>query len=239
VATIKSVDGLLVVHDGPVLTATLDAPGGNQMTASMCDALTDVLQDPPSGAHVLVLQAAGHAFCLGRERTAVGAEALPAEVARLVELNDQFTRTRLVTVARVQGDAAGFGAGLAALADLAVAVESADFWFPEVSLGLAPTLVLAWLGQMIGRREAFWLTATGEHVSARRALELGLLNEVVADPGALDQAVERRVAALLAAPARVHAEIKTMLRSAASLSPDQANELAADRLVIGSLRLAN
>jgi len=125
------------------------------------------------------------------------------------------------------------------LADLAVAVESADFWFPEVSLGLAPTLVLAWLGRMIGRREAFWLTATGEHVSARRALELGLLNEVVADPGALDQAVERRVAALLAAPARVHAEIKTMLRSAASLSPDQANELAADRLVIGSLRLAN
>ena len=183
-------------------------------------------------------EARGTSFCLGRERSAASSQTLPLEVARLVEVNTCLARTRLVTVASVQGDAAGFGAGLAALADVAVAVATAEFWFPEVGLGLAPTLVLAWLGRMVGRREAFWLTATGEHISAARAQQLGLLNEVVADEDALDQAVQLRVQALLSAPMRVHAEIRSMLRSAAELSLEQANELAAERLVLGSLRLA-
>ena len=237
-ALTHSVDGLRLRQDGPLLTATLDAPGGNQMTAAMCDALIAILSDPPADAHVLLLEARGSAFCLGRERSAASSQTLPLEVARLVEVNSSLARTRLVTVARVHGDAAGFGAGLAALADVAVAVEGAEIWFPEVGLGLAPTLVLAWLGRMVGRREAFWLTATGEHISAARAGQLGLLNEVVADENALDQAVQRRVQTLLSAPMRVHAEIRSMLRSAAELSFEQANELAAERLVIGSLRLA-
>lgn len=232
------VAGLRLRAQGPLLVATLEAPGGNQMTAAMCEALVAVLREPPEDAHVLLLEARGEAFCLGRERSAATPEALPAEVARLVEVNSALAGTRLVTVARVQGDAAGFGAGLAALADVAIAVETASFWFPEIALGLAPTLVLAWLGRMVGRREAFWLTATGEHFSAARAVQLGMLNEVVADLPALDRAVERRIELLLGQPGRVHSEIRAMLRSATSLSPDQANELAADRLVIGSLRLS-
>ena len=36
------------------------------------------------------------------------------------------------------------------------------FYFPEVGIGLAPALVLAWLPRLIGERQAFWLTATGE-----------------------------------------------------------------------------
>jgi enoyl-CoA hydratase/carnithine racemase len=144
-----------------------------------------------------------------------------------------------VTIAEVHGDAAGFGAGLVALADVSVAVASAGFWFPEVGLGLAPTLVLAWLERAVGRREAFWLSATGERISATRAQQLGLLNDVVPDQRALSDVIEQRVGALLPRSPRVHAEIKSMLRAASGLNPEQANELAASRLVVGSLRLGH
>ena len=236
-AILTSVDGLVIDARGPVLSATLAAPNGNQVSPVMADALIEVLTAPPTDAHVLVLRAVGEAFCLGRDRAATGPGALSVEVDRLVRLNQALVTTSLVTIAEVHGDAAGFGAGLAALADVSVATESARFWFPEIGIGLAPTLVLAWLERMVGRREAFWLTATGERVPAVRALQLGLLNEVVTDQKALSDAVERRVAELVAHPRRVHAEIKSMLRAASALSPEQAGQLAASRLVVGSLRL--
>lgn len=232
------VDGLTFDVDGPVLTVELDAADGNLMTLDMCDALAQVLREPPDGVHVLVLRAAGEHFCLGRERTAATPDDLPVEVARLVAVNDALATTRLVTVARVHGDAGGFGVGLAALCDVAVATRTARLNFPEVRINLAPALVLAWLPRMVGRREAFWLTATGDAVSGDEAVRIGLLNEVVDGVDALDAAVDRRVETLVRAQPRVHTEIRRMLQSVESLTPAQAYELASDRLVLGSMRRA-
>ena len=106
----------------------------------------------------------------------------------------------LVTIAEVHGDAAGFGVGLIAACDVAVAVSDAHFWFPEVGIDLAPALVLAWLPRVVGERQAFWLTATGERVAAARAQELGLVNEVVSGAGRAVQG-GRRAASLRCAPA--------------------------------------
>lgn len=229
-------EGLSFALDGAVLTVLIDAPDGNLMTMDMCDALAAVLREPPDGVHVLVLTAAGEHFCLGRERTAATPDDLPLEVARLVAVNEALAATTLVTVARVHGDAGGFGVGLAALCDVAVATRAARLYFPEVRIDLAPALVLAWLPALVGRREAFWLTATGESVAGDEAVRIGLLNEVVDDVTGLDDAVSRRVQSLLRGKPRVHHEIRRMLRSVESLTPGQAYELATDRLVLGSMR---
>jgi enoyl-CoA hydratase/carnithine racemase len=173
---------------------------------------------------------------MGRERTAATPDDLPEEVRRLVAVNEALASTTLVTVARVQGDAAGFGVGLAALCDVAVATRGARLTFPEVRINLAPALVLAWLPHMVGRRAAFWLTASGAPVSGDDAVRIGLLNEVVDDTDALDSAIADKVEALLAGEHRVHNEIRSMLRSVESLSERQSYELARDRLVLGSLR---
>lgn len=228
-------DGMVVDVAGPVLTVELDRAPGNLFTGSMCQALAEVLEAPPEGAHVLHLRARGPAFCLGRERTASTAADLPAEVDRLVRLTRALETTALVTVAEVHGDAAGFGVGLAALADVAVAAAPATFRFPEVELDLAPALVLAWLPRVVGRRAAFWLTATGEPVDAAGAAELGLVGEVVA-PAELAAVVAGRIAALRRHSPRVHREIRSLLRTVADLGVDQAYAVAADRLVLGSLR---
>ncbi|MEN3270198.1 enoyl-CoA hydratase/isomerase family protein [Pseudonocardia sp.] len=219
-----------------VLEVELDNGPDNLLTIGMCRELTELLLRPPAGAHVLRLWANGSAFCLGRERAGTNPEELRAETKVLAGLQRALRTTPLVTIAEVQGDAAGFGVGLLAACDVAVAVADARFWFPEVGIGLAPALVLAWLPRVVGERQAFWLTATGEKIPAARALELGLLNGVVGSAEELRKDVDERVALLRAGNPRVHAEIRDMLRAFGAVGDDQALDMSIDRLVVGSLR---
>jgi methylglutaconyl-CoA hydratase len=228
--------GLAVNADGAVLTVRLERPPGNLLTTAMCQELTALLRDPPDGAHVLHLTAEGESFCLGRDRAAGDPDGLRAEVGALVALNRALDATRLVTVAEVSGDAAGFGAGLAALCRIAVAAPSVRLWFPEVEVGLAPTVVLTWLPRRVGRRLAFDLTATGRRLTAAEAAQAGLLTAVAPGDAALPGAVAERIAALTRHPARVHAEIAAFIDAAADLTTDAAYELATDRLVLSGLR---
>jgi enoyl-CoA hydratase/carnithine racemase len=225
------------VSDG-VVVAELDRGPENLWTLDDLRELTALLADPPEGAHVLRVRSVGEAFCLGRERggTSSAPGVVRGEAQTLVDVTRAFRRTRLVTVAEVQGDAAGFGAGVVAACDVAVAVTDARFYFPEVGIGLAPALVLAWLPRVIGERQAFWLTATGERVPAARALELGLLTGVVASAEELAKDVDERVALLRSGSPRVHADIKDMLRAFAAVGEDPALDMSIDRLVVGSLR---
>jgi methylglutaconyl-CoA hydratase len=225
------------VTDG-VLVVELDRGPENLWTLADLRELVGVLQNPPEGAHVLRLRAVGEAFCLGRER---GAPSAPPGVVRgeaetLVAVTRAMRRTRLVTVAEVQGDAAGFGVGLLAACDVAVAAADARFSFPEVGIGLAPALVLAWLPRLVGEREAFWLTATGEKISAERAKEIGLLNAVAGSAEELAKDVDERIGALRSRSPRVHADIRDMLRAFGAVGEDQALDMSIDRLVVGSLR---
>lgn len=219
-----------------VVTVELDRPPGNLFTVELCRRLVRLLEEPPADAHVLRIRAAGDAFCLGREREGSTPAELREEVGVLVALTRALRRTRLVTVAEVQGDAAGFGVGVVAACNVAVAVEDARFSFPEVTIGLAPALVLAWLPRVVGEREAFWLTASGEAVAAGRALELGLLNGVVATAEELAKDVDDRVAMLRSHSPRVHSDIKEMLRLFAGASDDDVLDVSIDRLVVGSMR---
>lgn len=219
-----------------VIDVELDRAPDNLMTMAMCAELTDLLMRPPADAHILRLRAAGPVFCLGRERAGTTPGDLRSESGVLAGLHRALRHTALVTVAQVNGDAAGFGVGVVAACDVTVASANARFWFPEVGIGLAPTLVLAWLPKVVGERTAFWLTASGEKIPAERARELGLLNAVMPDHAALISDVDSRVATLSAYPARVHAEIKEMLLAGRAADEDLALTMSVDRLVVGSLR---
>jgi methylglutaconyl-CoA hydratase len=224
------------VTDG-VVVAELDRGPENLWTLADLRELTALLTDPPEGAHVLRVRSVGDAFCLGRERggTSTAPGVVRGEAETLVAVTRAFRSSRLVTVAEVQGDAAGFGVGVLAACDVAVAVADARFSFPEVGIGLAPALVLAWLPRRIGERHAFWLTATGEKITAGRAAELGLLNGFVGSAEELRK-VDERIALLRSRSPRVHADIRDMLRAFGAVGDDQALDMSIDRLVVGSLR---
>ncbi|MBO0808440.1 MAG: enoyl-CoA hydratase/isomerase family protein [Actinobacteria bacterium] len=219
---------------GAVVSVEIARPPGNLFTLEMCRQLTGVLRSPPPGTRALLLTAAGPAFCLGRERGA----RLPAEVhamtSALAELNAAVVSSSLAVVAQVSGDAAGYGVGLAALADVTLAAETARFWFPEAEAGLSPALVLTWLPALLGRRLAFWLTATGLPLSAAEAERAGLINRAV-PPDALPAAAADAVGVLLRQPAEVCGEIKRDLAAFSAPGLGEAADRAVDRLTLRSL----
>jgi enoyl-CoA hydratase/carnithine racemase len=200
----------------------------------MCRELTGVLLRPSREARALLLTAAGPSFCLGRERTALTPEDVYEMTQELADLNAALINSKLIVVAQVSGDAAGFGVGLAALADVSIASTSARFWFPEAEAGLAPALVLTWLPAAVGRRLAFWLTATGQPLDAGQAQRGGLINQVV-PPERLPEATSEAIELLLRPPSTVSAEIKKDLAAFAALRIGEASDHAVDRLVLRSL----
>jgi len=228
------VKGLNLSQDGALLRVELDNGPGNEFTQEMCFGLTDILANPPASASVLVLTAVGDAFCTGRDRSARLPGEMRSMALALAEANIALLATRLTVVAKVEGDAAGFGVGLVGLADVAIVADGSRFWFPEVRDGLSPALVLAWLPYVVGRRKAFWMTASGEEIDAVEACRIGLATEVV--PSALlDERTNSIVKTLMLAPSSVCAEIKSDLPSHERLAIITDSRAAADRLVLRTL----
>lgn len=228
------INGLNVIQDGNLLRVELDNGAGNEFSQEMCLGLTELLLNPPTSASVLLFTAVGDSFCTGRDRSARLPGEMRAMASALAEANIALLTTRLVVVAKVAGDAAGFGVGLAGLADVAIATDGSKFWFPEVRDGLSPALVLAWLPYVVGRRKAFWMTVSGEEIDAIEAREIGLITEVV-PPQLIDDRTDAIVEMLILAPQSVCAEIKSDLPSQERLAIIADSRASADRLALRTL----
>ena len=101
------------------------------------------------------------------------------------------------TIARVQGAAFGGAVGLVSCCDMAVAASAASFSLSEVKIGLVPATISPYVIAAIGQRAARRYFVTAERFDAHRALQLGLVNEVV-DAEQLDQEIDRLINTLLA-----------------------------------------
>jgi len=134
-------------------------------------------------------------------------------------------------IARVNGFALGGGFEMVLGCDIVVASEKASFGLPEPRVGrLALDGGIALLTRRIPHVQAMGLLLTGRRINAEEALRFGLVNEVAA-PEALDAAVERWVADILAcAPLSIRA-IKQMVRMGADMSPQQAQRLRSPVLI--------
>jgi methylglutaconyl-CoA hydratase len=95
-------------------------------------------------------------------------------------------------IGRINGHALGGGTGLAAVCDIAIAVEEARFGFTEVVLGLAPAVISPYVVRKVGRSFARAVFVTGERFDAARAQQAGLVHQVVSAAD-LDAAVATAV----------------------------------------------
>ncbi|MBS1142933.1 MAG: Enoyl-CoA hydratase/isomerase [Proteobacteria bacterium] len=100
------------------------------------------------------------------------------------------------TIARVQGAALGGGTGLTAACDMAIASSDAVFSTSEVKFGIIPSAISPYVLRAIGPRHALRYFQSAERISAARALEIGLVGEVVAHEE-LDACIGKLVDALL------------------------------------------
>jgi crotonobetainyl-CoA hydratase len=134
-------------------------------------------------------------------------------------------------IARVNGYALGGGFEMVLGCDIVVACDDASFGLPEPRVGRMPLDGgMTLLQRQIPYRLAMGMLLTGERISARRALEIGLVNEVVPRTE-LDAAVTRWVENILAcAPLSVQA-IKQVVRLTGSMPAAQAQALRLPALV--------
>lgn len=232
------VEGLSFRVEGESLHAIVARGEANsfstQMTRSLAEAAVLGAADPR--LRFLRIQARGDAFCLGRDREGETPDELREVAAGIVNLLRALRETSLIVSCEVGGDAAGFGVGLVAAADVAIASGRARFWFPELEAGLPPTVVLSWLARMLPRKRAFELVATGRRMAADEALRHGLLTEVV-PPDAVGLAAERWVGWLTGLDDLALRDVKAFLDRAISAGDRELGQSAAELLALGSLRL--
>lgn len=131
-------------------------------------------------------------------------------------------RTDKAFLAALNGPAAGVGLAFALTCDLAIAADDAVVVPAFGKLGLVPEVGTSWaLTRALGYRRAFAYYVAGEHIGAQRALELGLVNEVV-PAGELMETAMRWCDRIADLPRHALPIAKPLLRGAADCSWEQA-----------------
>jgi enoyl-CoA hydratase/carnithine racemase len=194
------------VDERGVITLTLNRPQAfnalsQDMLAALAAEFEAIARD--ASARVVVLGAAGRAFCAGHDLKEMRAEPSLAYYERLFAQCSQtmlaIQRLAVPVIARVQGIATAAGCQLVAMCDLAVASRDAKFAVSGVNFGLFCSTPSVALSRNMARKAAFEMLVTGAFIDAESAREKGLVNRVAA-PQALDAEVETLVASIVAKP---------------------------------------
>ena len=172
-------------RDGALTTITLNRPDVlNALNGAAHAALRDALgQAADPAVRAVVLTGAGRGFCVGQDL---------AEFAQMDTgdaLRERYhpnvlaiRRLEKPVIAAVNGPAAGAGLSLACACDVRIAAESASFVPAFIGIGLVPDAGGSFfVHRLLGYARAFeWMTS-GHKLSAREALEWGLVTAVVPD----------------------------------------------------------
>jgi len=232
----------VALADG-VLTVRLDRPEArNALTDEMLAGLRGALERAAADDDVqaVVLTGSGEAFCAGADLSRFDGEPDPRRFRfdshRLTDLVGMIERIEKPVVVAVNGLAVGLGVQLALACDLRVGGQSARFAFTEGKLGLLPTHGgVGRLVKLVGLARARDLLLGSATIDAQRALELGLLTEVVPDEE-LAAAARRLVERALVRAPQSYGLVKRLLLLAASSDLDSAMaaETIGQSLLIGT-----
>ncbi|MCL4748239.1 MAG: enoyl-CoA hydratase [Burkholderiaceae bacterium] len=215
-----------------VVTLTLNRPAQyNALSEAMLSALANALDEiaADESARVVILAAAGKAFCAGHDLREMRAQpshdyyaGLFADCAKVMMAIQRMPQP---VIARVHGVATAAGCQLVAMCDLAIASSEAKFAVSGVNLGLFCSTPSVALSRNLGRKAAFEMLVTGEFIDAAAAAQRGLINRAV--PAAeLDAEIDRVAQLIAAKPAVAIAAGKGLFYRQLEMGIDAAYQLA-------------
>ncbi len=177
---------ILYREDGPIGWITLNRPhDGNMFTAQMCHELRDCINAirRETRTRVVVLTGAGDKFfCIGGRKEGMEDTNLYAGVLPTLEMYESIDRLQKPVIASVNGYAVGGGNVLQVVCDLSIACESAVFRQVGPMMGSFDAGFGTWyLEDLVGKKRAKEMWYLNPRLSAKQALEWGLINRVVAD----------------------------------------------------------
>ena len=182
---------ILYEQRGKVAVITINREWAlNALTPESAEVLGDAwkrFRDDESAWVAIITGAGDRAFCVGYE---MSEEALSLEGAKesLATIPTTFDIWK-PTIAAINGYCIAGGWWVAQECDLRIASETAQFGITQVKWGLMPAFAST-LSRHLMAGHSLEMLLTGKRISARRAYEMGFVNEVIPDGRALERAME-------------------------------------------------
>lgn len=174
----EEINAVAKLELGEVAVLTLNSPPVNALSAPVRDGISHGVQkamtDPSVKALVLICE--GRTFIAGADITEFGK---PPQGKSLFEAMDAMESAAKPVIAAIHGTALGGGLETALCAHYRIAVPSAKVGLPEVNLGLLPGAGgTQRLPRIVGAQKALEMVTTGQHVPAKAAHAMGLIDEL-------------------------------------------------------------
>jgi 3-hydroxyacyl-CoA dehydrogenase len=186
-----------LVNEGDIAVVTVNSPPVNALSAAVRggidEAVSRAIADPAVRAIVLIC--AGRTFIAGADISEFGK---PIQGPTLHAVIDRIEGSPKPVIAAIHGTALGGGLETALACHYRMGVPSAKFGLPEVKLGILPGAGgTQRLPRIVGVEKALDMVTSGTPIGAKDAAATGLIDEVAAEDGLRDHAVDfaRRVVA--------------------------------------------
>ena len=194
-------------REGDIAVVTINSPPVNALSVTVRDGLVAAFDQADKDADIkaLVLICAGRTFIAGADISEFGRN---VSGATLDDLHSRMDAMRKPIVAAIHGTALGGGLETALAAHARIAVPSAKLGFPEVNLGLLPGAGgTQRLPRIVGAQKALAMITSGAPISARQALDEGLLDELAPEGGLKEAAIALAKKLAGSKPRRIRDEI--------------------------------
>ncbi|WP_336328979.1 3-hydroxyacyl-CoA dehydrogenase/enoyl-CoA hydratase family protein [Haloarcula sp. CGMCC 1.2071] len=215
------------LDDDGLLEVELDRPSRmNAISETLADEVVDLLSSVDDDeVRAVVFEGAGdRAFSAGADISGF-ADRDPAQTSEPTEVFTTVAEYPRPTLARIDGYCLGAGLELALACDLRVATTDSEFGFPEITLGLLPGGGGTQRAiRMLTDARAKELVFRGEHISAERAADWGLINRAV-DADEFDSVVGAFVEDLVSGPPIALRKAKRVMNEGADESLDAGLEM--------------
>jgi methylglutaconyl-CoA hydratase len=218
---------------------TLDRPDvHNAFNDELVQQITDAFADlgRRDDIRVIILGGNGKSFCAGadlnwmKRMVQYSTEQNLEDARALGRMFLAIAKCPKPVIARVHGAALGGGAGLVAACDIGIAIESAQFGFTEVKVGIIPAIISPFVIAKIGPGRAREFFITGERFLAPVAMSLGLIQHVVSHEMALDALVDSKISQILTSSPCAVAAAKELVFGVTAQSLENAIEFAAQAI---------
>jgi len=175
--------------DSNIAILTLNSPPVNALSAQVREGLHEGIKKAKDDKSVeaIVLICKGRTFIAGADITEFGKE---PQGPSLFEALDMIENSNKPVIAAIHGTALGGGLEVALTCHYRIAIPSAKCGLPEVQLGLLPGAGgTQRLPRVVGVEKALQMVTSGQHVSAKECLEMGLVDELASEEKLLEDAI--------------------------------------------------
>tara|TARA_B100001146_G_scaffold98898_1_gene87549 strand:- start:521 stop:2596 length:2076 start_codon:yes stop_codon:yes gene_type:complete len=175
--------------DSNIAILTLNSPPVNALSVQVREGLHEGIKKAKDDKSVeaIVLICIGRTFIAGADITEFGKE---PQGPSLFEVLDMIENSNKPVIAAIHGTALGGGLEVALTCHYRIAIPSAKCGLPEVQLGLLPGAGgTQRLPRVVGVEKALKMVTSGQHVSAKECLEMGLVDELASEEKLLEDAI--------------------------------------------------